>query len=113
MSSLFGSECVSSCPAELSVEIRFYMPLCGGDVPSGKGGTNAGGARLERQKLVRLHEAACCSSGWYPHLPAVCAAISENIHQLHPILQHVQPLEHLRQGSHFFLMLVLFPKSFP
>lgn len=44
MSSLFGSECVSSCPAELSVEIRLYMPLCGGDVPSGKGGTNAGGA---------------------------------------------------------------------
>lgn len=35
---------MSSCPAELSVEIRLYMPLCGGDVPSGKGGTNAGGA---------------------------------------------------------------------
>lgn len=29
------------------------------------------------------------------------------------ILQHVQLLEHLRKGSHFFLMLVLFPKSFP
>lgn len=98
---------MSSCPAELSVEIRFYMPLCGGDVPSGKGGTNAGGARLERQKLVRLHEAACCSSGWYPHLPAVCTAISENSHQLHhsaacsaartsekrqPLLPHVSPL---------------------
>jgi len=64
MSSLFGSECVSSCPAELSVEIRFYMPLCGGDVPSGKGGTNAGRARLERQELVCVHEAACCSLGW-------------------------------------------------
>lgn len=50
MSSLFGSGCVSSCPAELSVEIRLYMPLCGGDVPSGKGGTNAGGAGAETQK---------------------------------------------------------------
>lgn len=41
---------MSSCPAELSVEIRLYMPLCGGDVPSGKGGTNAGGAGAETQK---------------------------------------------------------------
>lgn len=82
MSSLFGSECVSSCPAELSVEIRFYMPLCGGDVPSGKGGTNAGGARLERQKPVCLHEAACCSLGWYLHLADVWTGISENIRHL-------------------------------
>lgn len=82
MSSLFGSECVSSCPAELSVEIRFYMPLCGGDVPSGKGGTNAGGVRLERQKPVCLHEAACCSLGWYLHLTDVWMGILENIRHL-------------------------------
>ena len=105
MSSLFGSECVSSCPAELSVEIRFYMPLCGGDVPSGEGGTNAGGARLERQKPTHSHEAACCSPGWYLHLTDVCTGISENIRPLW-FLQDVQLLEHVRQGSHFFLTLI-------
>lgn len=104
MSSLFGSECVSSCPAELSVEIRFYMPLCGGDTPSGKGGTNAGGVRAEIQKLVCLHEAACSSSGRYLHLAVVWMGISENIHRLW-FLQDALLLGCVRQGSHFFPML--------
>lgn len=79
------------------------MPLCGGDVPSGKGGTNAGGARRERQKPVCLHEAACCSLGWYLQLSDEMG-ISENIHCLW-FLQDVSLPKYERQGSHFFLTL--------
>lgn len=87
------------------------MPLCGGDVPSGKGGTNAGGARLERQSWCACMKLPAAHRGGIPN-SLLFALVSRKTLTDFTVLQDVQLLEHLRKGSHFFLMSVLFPKSF-